>query len=47
MASVSPATEWVSEEKLLDVVTGISGKTFFFPMAICFYGGQTTDITAS
>jgi pyrroline-5-carboxylate reductase len=29
MASVSPATEWVSEEKLLDVVTGISGKTFF------------------
>lgn len=27
MASVSPASEWVSEEKLLDVVTGISGKT--------------------
>jgi pyrroline-5-carboxylate reductase len=26
MASVSQATEWVSEEKLLDVVTGISGK---------------------
>jgi pyrroline-5-carboxylate reductase len=38
MASVSPATEWVSEEKLLDVVTGISGKTFS-PMATCFYGG--------
>lgn len=26
MASVSPASEWVSEERLLDVVTGISGK---------------------
>lgn len=25
MASVSQATEWVSEERLLDVVTGISG----------------------
>lgn len=29
MASVSQATEWVSEEKLLDVVTGISGKAVF------------------
>lgn len=29
MASVSPASEWVSEEKLLDVITGISGKIFF------------------
>ena len=27
LASVSQATEWVSEEKLLDVVTGISGKS--------------------
>lgn len=26
MASVSQATEWVSEERLLDVVTGISGE---------------------
>jgi pyrroline-5-carboxylate reductase len=35
MASVSPATEWVSEEKLLDVVTGISGEIIL--RAGCFY----------
>jgi len=32
MASVSPAMEWVGEERLLDVVTGISGK--FVPLAL-------------
>jgi pyrroline-5-carboxylate reductase len=45
IASVSQATEWVSEEKLLDVVTGISGKiTLAYDRK---RGGDTTDITVS
>jgi pyrroline-5-carboxylate reductase len=37
IASVSQATEWVSEERLLDVVTGISGESscFFFVSSLC------------
>jgi pyrroline-5-carboxylate reductase len=49
IASVSQATEWVSEERLLDVVTGISGESSFFslqkPSPVSFF--EQTRLTKS
>ena len=44
IASVSQATEWVSEERLLDVVTGISGESscFFFVSSSCLRKSRLT-----
>ena len=50
MASVSQATEWVSEERLLDVVTGISGEfsslsllSIYFALSPPFEHKKTTS----
>jgi pyrroline-5-carboxylate reductase len=40
MKSVSPATEWVGEERLLDVVTGISGKKLLSFRCLGFNSGR-------
>jgi pyrroline-5-carboxylate reductase len=44
IASVSQATEWVSEERLLDVVTGISGESSH-PTHCPSYLSRTTRLT--
>jgi pyrroline-5-carboxylate reductase len=45
IASVSQATEWVSEERLLDVVTGISGEFLSSFSFSCF--GERTQLTTT